>query len=137
VATTSVRGTKDCAPGEQVTFRARVLRAWEVGGLRMCLVGDDSGLTRVEMGEAVVEEGRSYELRDAEVRQYPGGWTSLSIAKGGAAVALAEDVSAPQDEAYIEKTFKILSGVQRKKGRREGRLPAWQHPAEAKKEEAS
>ena len=135
--TTSVRGTKACAPGERVTFRARVLRVWEVGGLRMCLVGDESGLTRVETGEAAVERGRSYEFRDAAVRQYPGGWTSLSIAEGGVAVALSEDVPAPQDEAYIERTFKILSGVQRKKGRREGRLPAWQHPAEAKREEAS
>jgi hypothetical protein len=64
------------------------------------------------------------------VRQYPGGWTSLSIADGGSAIALPVDVPAPQDEAYVERTFKILSGVQRKKGRREGRLPAWQHPAE-------
>jgi hypothetical protein len=135
--TTSVRGTKACVPGERVTFRARVLRVWEVGGLRMCLVGDGSGLTRVETGEAVVEPGKSYEFRDAAVRQYPGGWTSLSIAEGGGVVALPEDVPAPQDEAYVERTFKILSGVQRKKGRREGRLPAWQHPAEAKPEEAS
>lgn len=134
---TSVRGSKSCAPGERVTFRARVLRVWEVGGLRMCLAGDESGLTRVETGEAAVGRGRSYEFRGAAVRQYPGGWTSLSIAEGGSAIALSVDVLAPQDEAYIERTFKILSGVQRKKGRREGRLPAWQHPAEAKPEEAS
>jgi hypothetical protein len=113
------------------------LRVWESGGLRMCLAGDESGLTRIETGEAVVEQGRSYEFRDAAVRQYPGGWTSLSISEGGVAAELTEDVPAPQDEAYIERTFKILSGVQRKKGRREGRLPAWQHPAEAKPEEAS
>ncbi len=123
-----IRSTKSCAPGERVMFRARVLRVWEAGGLRMCLAGDESGLTRVETGEAAVERGRSYEFRDAAVRQYPGGWTSLSIAEGGSAVVLSEDVQAPQDETYIERTFKILSGVQRKKGRREGRLPAWQHP---------
>jgi hypothetical protein len=107
-----------------------VLRVWDVGGLRMCLAGDESGLTRVETGEAAVERGRSYEFRDAAVRQYPGGWTSLSIADGGSATPLPVDVPAPQDQEYIERTFKILSGVQRKKGRREGRLPAWQHPAE-------
>jgi hypothetical protein len=134
---TSVRGTKACAPGERITFRARVLRVWEVGGLRMCLVGDESGLTRVETGEAAVERGRSYEFRDAVVRQYAGGWTSLSIAEGGSAIALPVDVQALQNEAYIERTFKILSGVQRKKGRREGRLPAWQHPAEGERKEAS
>jgi hypothetical protein len=123
--------------GERITFRARVLRTWEVGGLRMCLAGDESGLTRVETGGAAVEPGTSYEFRDAEVRQYPGGWTSLSIAAGGSAIALSVDVPAPPDEAYIERTFKILSGVQRKKGRREGRLSAWQHPAEGTQEEAS
>jgi hypothetical protein len=132
----TVRQTKSSAPGEPVTLRAQVLRIWEVGGLRMCLVADESGLTRVETGEAVVERGRSYEFADASVRQYPGGWTSLSIAEGGVAVALSEDVPAPQDEAYVERTFKILSSIQRKKGRREGRLPAWQHPVEDEREEA-
>jgi hypothetical protein len=133
---TSVRGTKSCAPGERVTFRARVLRVWGVGGLRMCLAGDESGLTRVETGDAAVERGRSYEFRNAAVHQYAGGWTSLSIAEGGSAIALPVDVQTPQNEAYIERTFKILSGVQRKKGRREGRLPAWQHPAEGERAEA-
>jgi hypothetical protein len=50
---------------------------------------------------------------------------------------LSEEVPAPQDEAYVERTFKILSGVQRKKGRREGRLPAWQHPADGERKEQS
>ena len=131
-----VRDTKDCAPGERVSFRARVLRLWEVGGLHMCLVGDSSGLTRVELGDAAVAPGRSYEFRDAEVRQYAGGWTSISIAEGGLAVALHEEIEVSQDEAYIERTFKILVGIQRKKGRRQGRLPAWKHPAEAKEGES-
>jgi hypothetical protein len=124
----TVKSTKDCAPGERVTFRAKVLRLWEVGGLRMCLVGDASGLTRVEIGDAKVELGKSYEFREATVRQYPGGWTSVSIADGGSAVE-SEEITVPQDEDYIERTYKILAGVQRKKGRREGRLPAWEHPA--------
>jgi len=125
---TSVKATKESAPGERVTFRAKVLRLWEVGGLRMCLVGDASGLTRVEIGAATVELGKSYEFRDAAVRQYPGGWTSISIVDGGSAVE-TDDVPVPQDEAYIERTYEILAGTQRKKGRRAGRLPAWQHPA--------
>ena len=95
----------------------------------MALVGDQSGLTRIELGAAAVEDGRSYEFQRAAVRQYEGGWTSVSIADGGEALAIAEDVPVPQDEAYIERTFKILSGIQRKKGRREGRLPPWEHPA--------
>ena len=128
----TVKATKACAPGERVSFRAKVLRLWEVGGLRMCLAGDASGLTRVELGGAQVEQGRSYEFRSAGVLQYPGGWTSISIAEGGSAVALDEEIDVPQDEAYIERTFKILSGIQRKKGRKEGRLQAWKHPAASK-----
>jgi hypothetical protein len=124
-----VRATKECDPGAQVTFRAKVLRAWESGGLCMCLVADASGLTRVEIGDAAVTAGASYEFRDATVRQHPGGWTSVSIAEGGAARALAEEITAPQDEAYVERTFKILSGIQMKKARTEGREPPWEHPA--------
>lgn len=124
-----VKATKDCAPGERVTFRAKALRLWETGGLRMCLVGDVSGLTRVEIGDAGVDEGVAYEFRDATVRQYPGGWSSVSIMDGGEAIALAEVIEVPQDEEYIERTFKILSGIQRKKARGDGRLPPWEHPA--------
>ena len=78
----SLRDLKACGTGDRVSFRARVLRVWEVGGLRMCLVGDKSALTRVELGKATVEVGRSYEFRDALVRAYPGhrrvhpGWNS-------------------------------------------------------------
>ena len=125
----TVKDLKTLAPGETATFRARVLRLWEVGGLRMALAGDASGLMRIELGDAEVEDGRSYHFRGASVRQYEGGWTSVSIADGGEAVLLAEDVETPQDQAYVERTFKILSGVQRKKGRADGRLPAWEHPA--------
>ncbi|MEX0683126.1 MAG: hypothetical protein WD904_12175 [Dehalococcoidia bacterium] len=124
----TVKELKTLAPGETATFRARVLRLWEIGGLRMALVGDESGLMRIELGDATVEEGESYEFRNASVQQYPGGWTSVSIAAGGS-VAPVDDVGVPQDEAYIERTFKILSGIQRKKGRRAGRLEAWEHPA--------
>jgi hypothetical protein len=134
VRLSNVKATKECSPGDRVSFRAKALRFWEVGGLRMALVGDASGLTRVEVGDAALGEGRSYEFRNAGVVQYPGGWTSVSIANGGEAIELAEEIEVPQDEAYIERTFKILAGVQRKKGRVEGRLPAWEHPAgESKK----
>jgi hypothetical protein len=124
----TVKDLKSLEPGEAATFRAKILRFWEIGGLRMALVGDQTGLMRVEIGGAQLEEGSSYEFRGASVQQYPGGWTSVSIAGGGEAVP-TEDVPVPQDATYIERTFKILSGIQRKKGRREGRLPAWRHPA--------
>lgn len=126
----SVKEIKERAEGEFVSFRARALRFWETGGLRMCLVGDESGLTRVEVGDAALEEGKTYEFRNAVVKQYPGGWTSASIADGGDAVEVAEEVAISQDEAYIERTFKILSGIQRKKARQEGRMPPWRHRSE-------
>ena len=125
----TVKDLKSLASGEEATFRARVLRLWEIGGLRMALVGDESGLTRIELGEATIEDERSYEFQRAAVRQYDGGWTSVSIAGGGEALPVDEDIPVTQDEAYIERTFKILSGIQRKKGREEGRLPPWEHPA--------
>ena len=124
----SVRDIKNFTSGDRVSFRARVLRVWEVGGLRMCLVGDESALTRVELGKATVQVGRSYEFRDALVRAYPGRWHSASLVRDGEAMLLAEDVPISQDEAYIERTYKILTGVQRKKARKEGRVEPWTHP---------
>ena len=124
----SVKHIKTCREGDRVSFRARVLRVWEVGGLPMCLVGDESALTRVELGKATVQVGRSYEFRDALVRAYPGRWHSASLVEGGEALLLPEDLPTLQDEAYIERTYKILTGVQRKKARKEGRVEPWTHP---------
>ena len=124
----SLRDIKDFTAGDRVSFRAQVLRVWEVGGLRMCLVGDESALSRVELGKETVEEGCSYEFRDALVRAYPGSWHSASLVEDGEALLLAGDVPISQDEAYIERTYKILAGVQRKKARREGRIEPWLHP---------
>jgi len=120
-----VQDIKTCREGDRVSFRARALRLWEVGGLWMCLVGDKSALTRVELGRAAVEESRSYEFRDALVQAYPGRWHSVSLTGGGKALPLAEDLPISQNEAYIERTYKILTGVQRKKARREGRIEPW------------
>jgi hypothetical protein len=125
----SLKELKACADGGRVSFRAHVLRLWEVGGLRMCLVGDESALTRIELGEAEIEDGQSYEFRNAVAREYPGGWHSAALTEGSEAVALDEEVRVSRDEAYIERTFKILSGVQRKKGRAAGRVAPWRHPA--------
>jgi len=97
----------------------------------MCLAGDESALTRVELAEAEVEEGKSYEFRNAVVREYPGGWHSGALTETSGVIALDDDIRVSQDEAYIERTFKILSGVQRKKGRAAGRVAPWRHPARA------
>jgi len=125
----NLKALKDCEEGDRVTFRARVLRLWEIGGLRMCLVGDESALTRVEIGQAAVGEDESYEFHNMAVREYPGGWHSASFTEESRAVPLDYDVAISQDEAYIERTYKILSGVQRKKGRAAGRVAPWRHPA--------
>lgn len=129
----NVKAIKSCAAGQRVALRAKVLRLWQIGGVRMALVGDESALTRVELGGTEVEPGRSYELRDAIVRVYPASrgrapWHSLSLEEGGSAVRLAEEVTVSQSEEYIEFTYKILSGVQRKKARKAGRVPEWRRP---------
>jgi hypothetical protein len=125
----NLKDLKAAAAGDTVTFRAKVLRGWETGGLRMALVGDATALVRIETGDAEMVEGESYEFRDAEVRAYPGGWHSASLAGTGSARRLDHEINVPQDPAYIERTYKILSGIQRKRARKEGRLPEWQHPA--------
>jgi hypothetical protein len=130
-ALSAVRAVKGCEPGSRVTFRAQVLRCWETGGLKMCLVGDVTGLTRVDLGGRRCEQGASYEFRDAVVRAYPGGWHSVALEEGSELLRLDQEVAVSQDEEYIERTYKILSGVQRKQARKEGRLPAWRHPAAA------
>lgn len=124
-----VASIKALGAGQRVTFRAKALRCWDVAGERMALVGDETALTRVELGEWRCEEGRSYEFRDLAVREYPGGWHSAYAGEGSEIMPLEEDVTVSRDEAYIERTFKILSGVQRKKARKAGRLPRWTHPA--------
>jgi len=120
---------KGTPAGERVTFRAQALRFWDVGGVRMALVGDESALTRIELGDRICEAGVSYEFRGLVVREYPGGWHSASVVEDSEIVPMAGSVAVSQDEAYIERTFKILSGIQRKRARKEGRLPEWRHPA--------
>jgi len=127
----SLKELKTRDDGAHVTFRALVLRFWEVGGLRMALVGDESSLVRVEIGDAVLEEAHSYEINDAVVTTYPGGWHSVSLTENSIVSPLAEGVTVSQSEEYIERTYKILSGTQRKRGRAAGRLPPWRHPADA------
>ena len=130
-----LKGLKSYPEGTRVTFRARAVRFWEVGGLRMCLAGDESALTRIEVGLASVQQGKSYEFRNAVVRAYPGGWHSAVLDEMSEAVPLGVEVPLSQDEVYIERTYKILAGVQRKKGRAAGRLPPWRHPAEGRVDE--
>jgi len=131
----SLKELKSCADGEAVTFRGRILRLWEPGGLRMCLIGDESALMRVELGRGAVREGDSYEFQDAIAHRYAGGWHSVELSADSRVIRLDFDVPVPQDERYIERTFKILSGVQRKKGRAAGRIAPWRHPVEGTKDE--
>jgi hypothetical protein len=126
----NVRQTKSLRAGSAIGLEVKVLRIWEIGGIRMCLAGDETGLTRIEIGSEIVEEGCSYRFSDAVVRQYPGGWTSLSMPQSGRVTLLARDIEIPQDPEYIARTYRILSGIQRKKARRDGRLPEWSHPAQ-------
>jgi hypothetical protein len=128
---------KSLPAGQRVTFRAKALRSWDVAGVRMALVGDESALTRIELGDRECEAGMSFEFRCLVVKEYPGGWHSASVEEASDVVALTDDVQVSQDEAYIERTFKILAGVQRKKARKAGRLPAWKHPSRGREQVAT
>jgi len=128
---------KGLPAGQRVTFRAKALRSWDVAGVRMALVGDASALTRIELGDRECEAGMSFEFRCLVVKEYPGGWHSASVEEASDVVALTDDVPVSQDEAYIERTFKILAGVQRKKARKAGRLPAWKHPSRGREQGAT
>jgi hypothetical protein len=125
----SLKGLKSLEDGERVTFRAKVLRFWEVGGLRMALVGDESALVRVEIGDSGLKEGQSYDFRDALAKTYPGGWHSVSLDSESVIAPLQRAIHVSQSEEYIERTYRILAGIQRKKGRAAGRIPQWRHPA--------
>jgi hypothetical protein len=52
----------------------------------------------------------SYEFRNGVVRAYPGGWHSAALDEGSEAVPLGAQIPLSQDEAYIERTYRILSG---------------------------
>jgi hypothetical protein len=96
----------------------------------MALVGDESALVRVEVGERPLEEGCSYEFADSVVKTYEGGWHSLALTGESRVTALEDGIAISQSEEYIERTYKILAGIQRKKGRAAGRLPPWTHPSD-------
>lgn len=130
----NVSEIKSLPAGERVTFRAKALRSWDVAGVRMALVGDASALTRIELGDRECEAGMSFEFRCLVVKEYPGGWHSASVAEGSEVIALTDDVPVSQDEDYIERTFKILTGIQRKKARKAGRLPEWKHPGSGREQ---
>jgi hypothetical protein len=55
----------------------------------------------------------------------------VKLTEDSSAAPLAEEVTVSQSDEYIERTYKILAGIQRKKGRAAGRLPPWRHPADA------
>jgi hypothetical protein len=126
----ALKDVKARGDGERINFRAQALRFWEVGGLRMALVGDESALVRIEMGDIEVAEGSSYKFQNAVVRTYPGGWHSVEMDDTSTVVELGEPVVVTQSEEYIERTYRILAGIQRKKGRAAGRLPPWRHAGE-------
>ena len=48
----TLKRSRNRRTGDRVTFRAKALRVWESGGLRMALVGDPSALTRIEIGDS-------------------------------------------------------------------------------------
>ena len=75
----TVDGVKRVSAGDRVAFRAKVIRSWVVGDTLSALVGDATGLTRIEMGRRRIEEEDSYSFWNGLVREYEGGWRSVAL----------------------------------------------------------
>jgi hypothetical protein len=121
----SVKEVKACAGDERVALRAQVLKTWTFQdgrekGQAACLVGDRSGVMHIDIPqEEDVAVGMSYLFDGLRVLVYPGGWHSLDADTSTRILPLDEAVPVSAEPAYIERVYKILTGVRRKRARRE------------------
>ncbi len=113
----TVDEVKRASTGERVSLRAQVLRTWLEGGVHSALVGDSTGLTRVETGRRRVGEGISYSFRNGLVREYEGGWRSVALDGASRMRQLRRSVPVSAGPEYVERVAKILRTMARKRGR--------------------
>lgn len=104
--------------GDRVSFRAQVLRVWTLGRARSALVGDATGLTRVELGRRQVGEGVSYSFVRAIVHEYEGGWRSVTLDGASRLRQLRRPVPVVAAPDYIERVARILTKMARRRERR-------------------
>ena len=111
----SIAALRSVRPGREVSLLARVLRTWEAGAFRMCLLGDDTGLIRLRLAQDGVEEGRAYVFGRVRVLRFTGGWQSLQATPNSEMVPSDEPVRVAADDAYISRVYKILTGLEKKR----------------------
>ena len=131
MAIVKVEEAKSLTPGREVSLIAMVLRTWQVRDSGMCLVGDETGLMRIGLGDGnalqsgrgdlaptgQVQEGCTYLFEGLAVRVYTGGWHSLELSAYGRVLASDQPISVTADEKYIQQVYKILTGLERKRQR--------------------
>ncbi len=117
----SVDELKRARAGEPVSFRARVLRTWVADGVASALVGDATGLVRVEPGGRRLREGASYSFRNGLVREYEGGWRSVELDRVSKARRLERKVPVAATLDYIDRTARILMTMTRKRAAKQPR----------------
>ncbi len=81
----------------------------------MCLVGDETGLVRIGLGGHQVQAERTYLFEGLEVRVYSGGWHSLELTPYGRVLAMEHPVNVTADDKYVQRVYKILTGLERKR----------------------
>ena len=111
----TVDGVKRVSAGDRIAFRAKVIRSWVVGDTLSALVGDATGLTRIEMGRRRIEEEASYSFWNGLVREYEGGWRSVALDSASRVRLLRRPVLVTAPANYIERVASILMKMDRKR----------------------
>lgn len=111
-----IKDAKLLAEGERISFKAQVLRGWQSSGKNMYILGDESGLIRIDLADAIFQNGHSYLFSNLLVHQYQGGWTSVSLDQNSEPKLLEEQIPVMAEETYIKRVYKILTATDRKKG---------------------
>lgn len=115
MAKVRVREARSLPSGRVVSLIAKVLRIWQVGESKMCLVGDETGLMRIGLGKRQVQEGDVYLFEGLIVCAYTGGWHSFELGDYGRIHASDGPISVAADEKYIQQVYKILTGLEKKR----------------------
>jgi len=111
----TVDGVKRLSAGDRVAFRAKVVRTWTVGDTLSALVGDSTGLTRVEMSSRPIEEEASYSFRNGLVQEYEGGWRSVALDSASRVRLLRRPVLVTAPADYVERVTSMLMKMDRRR----------------------
>jgi hypothetical protein len=111
----TVDSVKRVSAGDRVAFRAKVIRTWVVRDTLSALVGDTTGLTRIEVGSRPIEEEASYSFWNGLVQEYGGGWRSVALDSASRVRRLRQPVLVTARADYVERVTSILMKMDRRR----------------------